>query len=284
VLAIAAHELRDRFEDETAAALADEAFGDGITPDCPTPHQVCLAISGGTTYRAEMIPVLEDVVAQLETTDILPATLARVISTVVRLYVMTRDFEPARRWAERADELARRSGNPSTICNASYHMGTLWAHDEPARAIAAYQQSIGMGRLGAGDMTMAAALFQCALLLARSGQRHAAITDLRESIDRCQQARQRTVLEGALAYTIEILTVLGEYDDAAVIAGAARAGALARIKEQPLPPERSQHSASPLRDALGDRFDEHAARGAAMTYDELVVWTSATLTRLLDNT
>ena len=41
-------------------------------------------------------------VAQLEPTDILPAEPARVMSTLVRSYVMTRDFEPARRLAERA--------------------------------------------------------------------------------------------------------------------------------------------------------------------------------------
>jgi hypothetical protein len=49
-----------------------------------------------------------------------------------------------------------------------------------------------------------------------------------------------------------------------------------------LPPERQQRSGSPLREALGDHFDEFAAAGAAMTFDGLVAWALTRLDALLD--
>ena len=88
---------------------------------------------------------------------------------------------------------------------------------------------------------------------------------------------QRPQLEGALAYAIEIFTIMGAYESAAVLVGAARSGALTHVRTMTVPPERQQRSAGPIREALGDSFDEHAALGAAMSFDELVAWTLATL-------
>src|SRR5206468_4876315 len=126
---------------------------------------------------------------------------------------------------------------------------------------------------GANDRMMGAALFQGSLLRARRGEPAQALSDLIEAIDFLEWLKMASTVEGALAYAIEVLTVLGHYEDAAVIAGAARSGSLQHVREMQVPHERRQRNTSPLREALGDRFDEHAARGAAMSFDELVAWT-----------
>ena len=43
------------------------------------------------------------------------------------------------------------------------------------------------------------------------------------------------MLEGALAYAIEILTVLGDHEEAAVIGGAARSGCLTHLRDLHVP-------------------------------------------------
>ena len=225
--------------------------------------------------------LLADLVAMLDAADIPPAELARTYTLLVQGNVMRADLDQARRWAARADDLARESGNPSTIAQVSYHLGTLWARDEPDRAIVAYKRCIEMS-IGANDATLGAALFQCALLLARKGERRDALASLHRSIVVQDWMKQRPQMEGALAFAIEILTVLGAYDDAAALAGAARSGALTHLRSMTLPPERQQRGARPLREALGDRFDEFAAVGAAMNFDELVAWTLARLDALLE--
>jgi predicted ATPase/class 3 adenylate cyclase len=285
VLASAAYEASTRFDDETALALGREALGDGIPPDCPSPYRVCYAASAAGSPNARSsaaMTLLEDLVAKLEAADIPPAELARVYTLLVQGNVMRVDFDQARRWAERAEQLAQESGNPSTIAQVSYHLGTLWARDEPDRAITAYERCIFMSTNAAAmDATTGAALFQCALLLARRGDRSTALADLRQSIVMQDWMKTRPQLEGALAYAMEILTVLGAYEDAAVLAGAARSGALTHLRSLKPPPERQQRSASPLREVLGDRFDAIAAAGAAMTFDELVAWILTRLDALL---
>ena len=282
VLASAAYEASSRFDSETALALGREALGDWITTDCPAPYRVCfVAATDGNARGGEAMTLLEGLIEQLEAADIPPAELARTYTLLVQGNVMRSEFDQAQRWGARADALAHESGNPTTIAQVSYHLGTLWARDQPDRAIASYERCIDMS-ISANDATLGAALFQCALLLARRGDRATALAHLRRAIVVQEWMKQRPQLWGALAYGMEILTVLGAYEDAAVLAGAARSGALTNLRSMTTPPERQQRNASPLREALGDRFDAVAAKGAAMSFDELVAWTLARLDALLE--
>ena len=275
VLAGAAWEAQSRFDPEAAIAYGREAPRDGVVPpDCPTPYRVCFGLTGmgGHNVGASGLPEVAQIFLQFERTAP-PAELARICSQLVQGNVMLQNFEEAHRWAERADALAQESRNPSTLAQISYHLGTLWARDDPARAIAAYEASIAFGGSGANDATLGAALFQCALLRARAGDHDTALAELRRSIEVQEWMNQRPQQEGALAYAIEILTIIGAYAEAAVLAGAARSGALTHLRTMTVPPEREQRSANPIRAALGDDFDHYAAQGAAMSFDELVAWT-----------
>jgi predicted ATPase/class 3 adenylate cyclase len=278
VLASAAWEAQSRFDTESHIAYGREALGDGLPDDCPSPYRVCFALAGmgGHNVGASGLPEIAAIYAQFEAIAP-PAELARICSILVQGNVMKQDFGEARRWADRGDALARESRNPSTVAQVSYHLGTLWARDEPARAIEAYEASIAFGGGGANDATFGAALFQCALLRARAGDHAAALSHLHHAIEVQNWMSQKPQLEGALAYAIEIFTTVGAYEPAAVLAGAARSGALTHVRRMTVPPERQQRSADPIREALGDSFDELAARGAAMSFDELVAWTLATI-------
>jgi hypothetical protein len=79
---------------------------------------------------------------------------------------------------------------------------------------------------------------------------------------------------------MEILTIIGAYAEAAVLAGAARSGSLTHLRTMTVPPERQQRSANPIRAALGEAFDDYAAQGAAMSFDELVAWTLRAIDRV----
>jgi len=282
VLASVAWEAQARFDTETAMAYGREAYGDGLPDDCMSPYRVCgsLVGTGGHNMGFVGMPEVEQVFEQFQAFA-LPAELARICTLLIQGNTMRRDFEQAIRWAERAEELAQRSQNPSTIALVSYHVGTLWARDEPERALAAYRRCIEFEGSGAIDASLGAALFQAALVLVRAGDRDEALRYLKRAIEIQDGMKQRPQLEGALAYAIEILTVAGAYEEAAVIAGAARSGALTHLRAMTPPPERGQTGTRPIREALGDRFDEFAALGASMSFDELVAWSLAALERLL---
>jgi hypothetical protein len=90
-------------------------------------------------------------------------------------------------------------------------------------------------------------------------------------------------LLGAFGYAIEILTVLEQYETAALLVGSARAGALTVLRQMTSPPDRRQRTSSPVRAALGDeRFDALTAQGARLSLDELKTWVVATIDDLID--
>ena len=225
VLSAAAYDAISRGDFDTGAALGREALGDGVTPDCPSPYRVFFAAaSDGQSTKPEAIAMIEAAIPALEATGIPDAELARIWSQLVQGSIRAGDHDTAQRYAERAQQLADRSRNPSTIAQVDYHVGTMWAVTDPARAIVAYKRSIELGRSGTNDATLPAALFQSALLLARANERVDALTYLRDSIVLQEHLKQQPQLVGALAYGIEILTILNAPEPAAVLVGAARAG------------------------------------------------------------
>jgi tetratricopeptide (TPR) repeat protein len=283
VLSAAAYDAMSRGDYDIAAELGVEALGDGISPDCPSPYRVLFAAgSDGQSTVAEAIPMIEAAIPALRANGTPDAEIARILSQLVQASVRHGDHDGARRYAERAQELALRSRNPSTIAQMHYVVGTVWAVVDPERAIGAYKRAIELGRSGTNDATNAAALFQCALLLARAGDRRGALTYLRDSIVLQEHLKQQPQLAGALAYAIEILTILNAPEDAAVLVGAARSGALTHLREMAIPPERRQQGSAPLREMLTPgQLSGGLARGASMTMDELVAWTVTTLDELI---
>jgi predicted ATPase/class 3 adenylate cyclase len=286
VLSAAAYEAQSRSDYATAAALGREALADGISPDCPTPYRVFFAAaSDGQSTEPEAIPMIEAAIPGLEANGTPDAELARIWGQLVQASVRAGDDDGAHRYAERAQQLADRSRNPSTIAHVAYYVGTMWAVVDPPRAIRAYKRGIELGRSGTNDATLGAALFQCALLLARDSERCDALTYLRESIALQEHLNQQQQLRGALAYGIEILTILNAPEAAAVLVGAARAGALTQVQGMDMPRERLQQGSSPLRTMLTkEQLTACFARGAAMAMDELIAWTIRTLDALIDAT
>ncbi len=286
VLSAAAYDAIARSDLEVAAELGVEALGDGVSPDCPTPYRVFFAAaSDGQSTVPDAIPMIEAAIPALQANGTPDAEIARILFLLVQATVRVGDHDGARRHSERAQEFALRSHNPSTIAQMHYILGTVWAVADPERAIGAYKSAIELGRSGTNDATFPPALFQCALLLARAGERLDALTCLRESIVLQEHLVQQLQLAGALGYAIEILTILHAPEPAAVLVGAARSGVLTSLRAMAVPPERRQRGSAPLRDMLtAEQLSDFVARGAAMTMDELVAWTVDTLNTLIDAT
>jgi hypothetical protein len=108
---------------------------------------------------------------------------------------------------------------------------------------------------------------------------------LREAIIRCVERGELPQLDGAFGYAVEILAELGHPEPVFVIVGAIRGGALGRLRQMTAPPDRRPAEAlERARAALPKELrDQAAARGAAMSYDELVAWLVQELDALLDD-
>src|SRR5207244_3759771 len=112
----------------------------------------------------DAIPLIEIAVKALAAFGTPLSERARVYGMLVQAATRAGELDRARAYAEEADELARRSGSPSTMAQISYHLGALWARDEPDRALGAFERSVALARAGANDRMMGAALFQGSLL------------------------------------------------------------------------------------------------------------------------
>jgi predicted ATPase/DNA-binding SARP family transcriptional activator len=191
------------------------------------------------------------------------------------------DLGVARAFMERAHELALESRNPSTLALVLFGYGSLYAVDDPDRALAAFDECIELHRRGA-QVTPGGALYISALILARRGDGLGAITRLRESVDSVYGERGRTPeLDGAFGYALEVLDTLGEREASAVLLGAIMGGVLEVLRSVTVPPDRTPVSVKSVREAVGvERFRELAAEGAAMSYDQLVAWFVETLQSL----
>jgi tetratricopeptide (TPR) repeat protein len=217
----------------------------------------------------------------VEGSELAIADQARTYGALAQYAVQVRrDPEAARRLAERALALALNSRNPSTVSLTYFTTGTMYLAADPDRALADLEQSITLHESGP-LLQLGGALYSSALLLAQRGEVRIAIERLRKGIEFLYERGRSPELDGAFGFAIEILALLGHGELAAVIVGSVFDGALQLLRAMPMPPGRSPLDVRALREYLGrERFNALVAQGAAMTYDELVDWTLASLAEL----
>jgi hypothetical protein len=190
------------------------------------------------------------------------------------------DLGLGRQFIDRAHALALESRNPSTMCLVFFAYGSLYASEDPERALTALDRCIEFGSQGS-PMTVGAAYYVSALLLAHRGDTLGALTRLRQAILFLYERGRSPEADGAFGYVIEILVYIGEPQLATVIVGAVIAGELQILKSIPVPPDRTVPAVHELRDAVGvDRFKELVGQGADMTHEELIAWTLECLDEL----
>jgi hypothetical protein len=108
-----------------------------------------------------------------------------------------------------------------------------------------------------------------------------ALRDLHDGIQSSQHAGERPSLAGAIGLGIGVLAHTGRTRAAAILSGVIHSGPLSHVFNGLLAgPERSRLDAviAMLRTRLGAaEFEALAARGAAMTYDDVVAYTLTAL-------
>ena len=139
------------------------------------------------------------------------------------------DFATARAEAESALDLARRIENPSAIASALFNLARSIEHDDPVRALDAFEQAIALGRAGAMPMIIGLALVGVARLRSRTRDRVAALEALCDAISYANYVGSRGVVVEVLGEGADILLRAGEPSTATVLAGSLLQGALLAI-------------------------------------------------------
>jgi predicted ATPase/class 3 adenylate cyclase len=173
-----------------------------------------------------------------------------------------------------ADEVlreARESGHPTSIANALFvSVFGIWRTD-PERAAAIMDESIGLVRRGASGVVFGLLLAIRAVAYAEAGDDARARAHLRESIAFSADRGDSPTLATAVDYGIQVMSALGQSDDAVVLAGAISTPQLSPIDSLPAR-ERTRRDDLLVRarTAVGDEtYDAAFARGAAMSLDEV---------------
>ncbi len=277
VLAPAAYHAHRHGDSELAISRAREAARYGPVPGIPTPGMSLLplgmlyATSGRVEEGLEAITEGERMLSDFGASDY---DLARHWLQMVTTFLLGGDEQRARDFAEAGLERARRCGNPSAIAQGHYTLGAALASSDPERALVEFEAALTNSTLVSRSAMGGPALFQAALLRARGGDFRRATQDLRDAIVFCHETGQRPQLDGAFGYAVDVLVCLGRSRDAFVVVGAIVRGALQHLLEMSLPPERDPAAAlAAARIAVTDQERRDAmARGAAMTYEQLVAW------------
>jgi hypothetical protein len=187
------------------------------------------------------------------------------------LEILTGDLDDARAQTGALLESARRSQSPTALALSLYTFGWASQYADPAVALEALDESVELIRAGATDMIFSHALVRSSAIRARGGDQRA-IADLREAIAYAHDIGSKTTIMTALDVAVWILAGLDQVAIAGELAGFLDAGvtiALNPVIGAELD-ERVQSRAH-MRALLGDaRYDELAARGAAMSYEEMI--------------
>jgi predicted ATPase/class 3 adenylate cyclase len=182
--------------------------------------------------------------------------------------------------AEHALRIARDLANPTLLTTALYAWGwALTELDLPA-ARAALEESIAYARQGASPVVFGPALFQLAVVETRAGETDQAASTLREAIERCHEAGDRSPYFTSVWCGVEILAEHQRYRESARFAGIASQGLGASFLTE-LGWRTQQAALEHVRHALGDAvFEAEFSRGATMTYDDSLEHTLRTLSEL----
>ncbi len=275
VMANAAIETYERGDTARATALIVESWALGVDADRPTPA-LKYYIGGVSAVPPELMRVMIEArrswpEAELEAAGATLPELAQVTWGLVPFALQLGEIELGREWAERGYELARQSGNPSTLAAALLSTGMSRLADDPDGALRAFEECVDLTRHGAQAAGGQAALFQGALVHARRGEHRRASSQLVEAIEGLRLRGRSAELDGACGYAIEILSTLKLVEATVVVLGSVFDGELRVLRDIPVPPDRQPIDVRAMRETVGEaRFTELLAVGAGMSYDELI--------------
>jgi ATP/maltotriose-dependent transcriptional regulator MalT len=261
---------------DTALRLASDAMAGGLPSDSTAPGTVYIAAGNAKTVRGEMDEarrLIAQGVDALEANEADPL-YGVVLTCVLAIWeTMAGDLDRARELVTPMVPVARRRRNPSALAIALYAFGwASWQHD-PDAALAALEESAELTRNGATESTFGPCLAETARLLAKRGDLEGSFAPLREAITHTYQVADYSELVGVLWVATTVLADAGRAEATAVINGFITDGPVADFAIVYQGPERDEQvqAQERARAELGDAtYDAAHARGAAMSYEEIV--------------
>ena len=290
VLGAAAYHTHQALGDFTRGReLAQLGVAEGVAElagTVPTLAHTTLAMSHMATGQSdEMRLVVAEFLRRLDDLNEHGYSRSAMHSAFATMLLTVGDVTSAKTEAEAGMAFARRVQNPTCLTLASFALGWIHTNDDPDAALAALGESVALTRAGALDGAYGAALCQMALLHARRGEPRLAVEELLEAINYSHEVGDHTNFSNAVNRGSEIVGRLGHAELAAVFTGIVAGHFLASSTTYQLfGRELEEHDSvdAQVRSALGvDAYEAATARGAAMTYGEMVGYLRHELQRLL---
>jgi predicted ATPase len=274
VLTVAANYEWSQGRVDRARNLANAAMRDGIiatTVNPSAPYQAAVTIEMTAGNHARALEIADQARAELDAVDNLYAQ-SFVLGTIATHEAMAGRIDDARADSERAVELARRSGNRNILANAHHATARALLRDDPAAALAAAEQCLDLYRqFDIHAFAASSVMALAAGLRARLGDDPGALELLHDAVVVGRDSGARPQLAAALDWALSPLTRTGRPDVAATFLGGLTRGALGGAGSFPGVDAARARTLDRVRGVLGhDQTDELVARGAAMSYDELV--------------
>jgi hypothetical protein len=154
-------------------------------------------------------------------------------------------------------------------------------YTDPERALRLFDEAIAIGRSGAAEMTYAHALARAAeIRAAREPGR--ALREMAEAMKFSHDTGSGISMMAVLDYMVSVMATQGAAENAAVVTGFLSSGTFTLNPVGGPELDRRERAHARARELLGDaEYDEAVARGAAMGYEELLVFLRRELDRLL---
>jgi predicted ATPase len=209
-------------------------------------------------------------------------TIASALTIVAGWSYVLGNSERCLAMAEEAMQIARRLGNPSLMAYGGLYLGGALEATDPTRARSALETALEYAK--AVDYEQIA--IGCLAWLGRMGADVATpqwAAQLRRGIDIMYEAGDTRGLMQHLDIYAQSLAVTGPAETAATLA--ASVAHLSPHTSNPISVTHRHTTNERLRTKLGDqRYEELAARGANLTYDQTVALALAELDRIIANT
>ncbi|HYF45020.1 MAG TPA: hypothetical protein VD926_02345, partial [Acidimicrobiales bacterium] len=183
--------------------------------------------------------------------------------------------EEARHEVAAAMGAARKVGSPTLLVVATYAEGMAHLHDDPDRALGAFEESLALVADGASDIVYAETLEQVARLRLRRGDLAEAVDALAEGLRFAADIGNRWIYTACLWHGLEVFEAVGAHDLVAMAAGlSGPGGSLVPVEMQTDDPSAARARDEVCRRArleLGaDRYDELEVAAERLSFEAAV--------------
>jgi predicted ATPase/class 3 adenylate cyclase len=285
VFGAAAQHAQNLAQFDLALSRAEVVFDDAPDVDAIFPGLAPFAAASslwGRDKNTDVARVVAEAIERLERAGTDPFGLVMFHSAASYYAVDAGDLATARAEAESAVELARRIENPSAIASALLNLARSIEHDDPVRALDAYEQTIALGRAGAMPMILGMAGVGVARLRSEMGDRVGALEALSEAISYANYVGARPPVVEILGAGVNLLVRAAKLATATVVAASLLQGTLATINVSSQRDMELERTLTTAREALGDeQYQRLVAQGAPMSYEEVVEFALEELRRAI---